>query len=279
LIANAVRFAVAMQGAGFGDELNRWAKALPNLMAELEDARKLAHAAIMSELRPEPTQPPKRVGFYIGDEKDRFFPAFIEPGDVEQFVEDTLSVLLHLPRSTKYALQLLRWKPDGHVRAFSESLWKLWRRAEREHLWGCFLVAQCRAAGDPEQLRNLIVSFASMPEVFRAIQDAAESVFIGLPVAPAVVGAKPAEAVPVLSQRQYYILQAMLRLGATSPDTLRTTIEIAKKADPDADPDAFKEPIADLKKRNFIATKEGRGGGCWLTPEGLTLARHLGRKQ
>lgn len=80
---------------------------------------------------------------------------------------------------------------------------------------------------------------------------------------------------PALSVRQYEVLEAMLDLEALTADRRCTTAEIAKTATGTIDADAFKESIADLKKRGLIATKEGRGGGCWLTPEGAHVARRL----
>ena len=269
LIASAARFAEAVQQAGSGEELDRLANLLPALMGEMEGFRKAASAAIMAHLQPEAKRPPKRVSFYIADGKDRFFPLFVEPDDVERFVGDASSVLMHLPRSVKYAHQLSQWNADAHVKAFADVLWEVWRRAEREHLWGFFLIAQCRAAANPDQHRNLVVLLASMPEAFQAITGAAESLLV----------AQAAQAVPALSQRQFYILQALLEMNATSPERLRTTKQIAKKVEAAASPAAFKEATADLKKRGLIATKEGRYGGCWLTPDGLKLAQQIVRKQ
>ncbi len=83
----------------------------------------------------------------------------------------------------------------------------------------------------------------------------------------------------LLSFRQYAVLQAMLELKAADAQARRTTGEIARRAEgKQARVDNFKEPIAALEKLGLIATKEGRGGGCWLTAEGLCLAQSLGRK-
>ncbi len=277
LIALTVRLGVAVQEAGFGEELGRRAKLLPSLLAELEDARRSAHAAIMAQLQPNAKQPPKRVGFYFNDEQNRFFPAFIEPADVEQFVGDALSLALRLPRSVKYSQHLLRWKPDGPLQAFSEAIWDVWRKAEQDHLWGFFLIGQCHVASNPDQHRDLVTLVASAPEAFQAIKGAAESVFIGLRDARAAEGARPAEAVPVLSERQYNILVAMLEMEALSPDTRWTAEEIAKKSE-GRDVQAVKESIAALRKMEFIGTKEGRGGGCWLTAYGLEVAHRIARR-
>lgn len=86
-------------------------------------------------------------------------------------------------------------------------------------------------------------------------------------------------AVPKLSERQYLIIQAMLELKALAPNSRRKSPEIAQRAEgKQTRVDNFKDPIAALEKLGLIATKEGRGGGCWLTDEGLRLAQSLGRK-
>jgi len=56
LIASAIRFAVALEKAGFGEELRTRGKLLPTLMGDVEDARKSAHAAIMARLQPDAKQ-------------------------------------------------------------------------------------------------------------------------------------------------------------------------------------------------------------------------------
>ncbi|MGA2619872.1 MAG: hypothetical protein ABSF26_19840 [Thermoguttaceae bacterium] len=80
---------------------------------------------------------------------------------------------------------------------------------------------------------------------------------------------------PVLSKRQYWIIEAMFRLEAVDAAKLRTTPEIATKVERATNADAFKEAIADLRKRGLIETKEGRGGGCWLTAAGSAIAKRL----
>ncbi len=75
---------------------------------------------------------------------------------------------------------------------------------------------------------------------------------------------------PVLSHRKSLILQALQELKAGSPYDRVTTKQVAKAAEgPAANPDAFKEPIAELVKDGFVKSKAGRGGGCWLTKKGL----------
>jgi hypothetical protein len=82
--------------------------------------------------------------------------------------------------------------------------------------------------------------------------------------------------VPALSQRQYYILQALLELDATSPDKRRPTKDVAAKAEGiGADPDGYKQPVTELANLGFVGTKDGRGGGCWLTAKGKAVAEQL----
>jgi hypothetical protein len=81
--------------------------------------------------------------------------------------------------------------------------------------------------------------------------------------------------IPVLSTRQYEILEAMHLLKAFDAAKRKTTNKIVDKAERGANPEGFKEPIADLKRRGLVATKEGRGGGCWLTPEGVASIKQI----
>jgi hypothetical protein len=71
----------------------------------------------------------------------------------------------------------------------------------------------------------------------------------------------------------------MLELAAVSFEFKCTTAEIARKAENRKNTRAFKEFVADLKNLRLIGTKEGRTGGCWLTPAGIELAKRLSQKQ
>lgn len=76
-----------------------------------------------------------------------------------------------------------------------------------------------------------------------------------------------------LSLRQYDILQAMLQAKATDPARRKTADEIAELAEGrGADGQSFKRPLKDLVNRGLVASKEGRGGGSWLTDAGKALA-------
>jgi hypothetical protein len=60
---------------------------------------------------------------------------------------------------------------------------------------------------------------------------------------------------------------------------MNTTVELQALADKGHGcADSFKRPIADLKHRGFIVTKQGSAGGSWLTPAGrefIQQARQL----
>lgn len=86
---------------------------------------------------------------------------------------------------------------------------------------------------------------------------------------------EPAEDVP-LSERQQGILMAMLELGAFDSDSRRSMPAIAKNAEPRAiGLGPFKKSLADLKRKRMVLSREGRGGGCWLTPTGIARANKL----
>jgi hypothetical protein len=77
---------------------------------------------------------------------------------------------------------------------------------------------------------------------------------------------------PVLSERQSGILRALRNMNAASPESRQTTEALAQEAEGSwANPDGFKEPVSGLKRVGLIGTKNGRGGGCWLTSGGLAL--------
>jgi hypothetical protein len=81
---------------------------------------------------------------------------------------------------------------------------------------------------------------------------------------------------PALSNRQYDLLEALYRMNAFHADAKQTTLDVAQKAEgPEVNPEAFKEPIAELKRLKYVDTKEGRGGGCWLTSSGRRLIKKI----
>jgi hypothetical protein len=89
-------------------------------------------------------------------------------------------------------------------------------------------------------------------------------------------GIAAADIEPVLNARQRRALVALLKLGAVDSDRLQTTEAVtARLAVPDADANQYKKVIAALNKIGYVSTKEGRGGGCWLTDDGRERAEKL----
>lgn len=77
-----------------------------------------------------------------------------------------------------------------------------------------------------------------------------------------------------LSQRAREALVAMLDLNAIDSDRRQSTEAIAAKAS-GGDANALKVVMSELKSRDLIDTRTGRGGGCWLTERGRARATKL----
>jgi hypothetical protein len=78
---------------------------------------------------------------------------------------------------------------------------------------------------------------------------------------------------PTLDQKDIVVLKALLKLGAVDSESRKTQAKIVESAwGRGADSDSCKRPCAKLKRLGLIDTKEGPGGGSWLTPEGLKRA-------
>jgi hypothetical protein len=80
---------------------------------------------------------------------------------------------------------------------------------------------------------------------------------------------------PALSALQYDILQVLRQLKATDPEKRVTASAIAEKVGGDATEQGCKAPLADLKRRGLAGSKTGRGGGTWLTTDGLALINRV----
>jgi hypothetical protein len=79
-----------------------------------------------------------------------------------------------------------------------------------------------------------------------------------------------------LCDRAQLVLIGMQELNATKSDSRRSTDDIAKRSlGGEADANALKALISDLKTRGYIKTKTGSGGGCWLTDKGIARAQRL----
>jgi hypothetical protein len=79
-----------------------------------------------------------------------------------------------------------------------------------------------------------------------------------------------------LNERAQSVLVAMVELGAVDSDNRKPTVDIAAKAlGSHADSNALKTVMADLNTREYVLSKSGRGGGCWLTDKGRARAEKL----
>jgi hypothetical protein len=84
----------------------------------------------------------------------------------------------------------------------------------------------------------------------------------------------PAVADDPLCERAQLALQVLFQQKAFSSDSRMTTAAIVAEGHGN-DPNAFKEVISDLKEAGYVNTKEGRGGGVWLTKAGKRRAGKL----
>jgi len=81
---------------------------------------------------------------------------------------------------------------------------------------------------------------------------------------------------PVLSDRQYTVLQVLLEQNAFSPDKRCTRQVIAEKAEgKHATASTYGKHIANLVLIGFANSKGGPDGGIWLTEDGQKLAEQL----
>jgi hypothetical protein len=78
---------------------------------------------------------------------------------------------------------------------------------------------------------------------------------------------------PALSDLEYDILEALYRLKATDPEKRRTAEDLAGRIGGGATAASCKVPVARLGRRGLVRTKEGRSGGCWLSPAGVALIK------
>jgi hypothetical protein len=79
-----------------------------------------------------------------------------------------------------------------------------------------------------------------------------------------------------LSERQSNLLEALYLMKAFHPDVRQTILAIAQKAEGrEVNPEAFKEPMVALKRLGLVETRQGRGGGCWLSPSGRQYIQQI----
>jgi hypothetical protein len=80
----------------------------------------------------------------------------------------------------------------------------------------------------------------------------------------------------VLNKTMYDFLEALCREKAFDPDHLQTTSNIAKVvAGEFVNAEQFKAVVSKLKQLGLADTREGRGGGCWITKQGEDLIRSV----
>jgi hypothetical protein len=88
---------------------------------------------------------------------------------------------------------------------------------------------------------------------------------------------RPVEEEP-LSDRAQEVLVSMLQLKAVDSDSRQSTAAIAARAmGAEADANSLKPVMSELATRQLIQTREGRGGGCWLTGAGKLRAEKLNK--
>jgi hypothetical protein len=76
-----------------------------------------------------------------------------------------------------------------------------------------------------------------------------------------------------LSDRQRWILETMLEQGITSERRRQNRAEIVWQINHTHKPQSYSRDFAALVKRAFLQSREGNGGGVWLTPEGQAEAQ------
>jgi hypothetical protein len=78
------------------------------------------------------------------------------------------------------------------------------------------------------------------------------------------------------------ILIQLLNYGADCYEKRLTTEKIARRfptrAGEAIDPNNLKRPMAKLNGMGLVETRDGRGGGCWLSPSGKTAALRISLK-
>ncbi len=77
---------------------------------------------------------------------------------------------------------------------------------------------------------------------------------------------------PREGSRPYYLIQVLFEQEAFDSTSRMTAERIADLADKGSDANWYKYSSAILRRDGWIATKQGRGGGCWLTLKGRQYA-------
>jgi hypothetical protein len=77
-----------------------------------------------------------------------------------------------------------------------------------------------------------------------------------------------------LCERAQLVLQVLWQVGAVDSDSRMITAEIVKTGQ-GKDPVPYKPVVSDLRKRGYVDTLKGAGGGVWLTEKGKERAAKL----
>jgi len=81
-----------------------------------------------------------------------------------------------------------------------------------------------------------------------------------------------------LAEREQNFLVALLELGAFDSDTRTTTPKaVSRAAGKGESPECYKRVVTNLRERGLLKTKQGGGGGVWLTAAGRKRAEKLAR--
>ena len=82
-----------------------------------------------------------------------------------------------------------------------------------------------------------------------------------------------------LSQRKLAILDSLLEGRAFDEVSRIKAAVIARKVDGNRPvADSFKQPLSELVEARILYSKDGRGGGYWLTENGMRLAQSLKKR-
>lgn len=91
---------------------------------------------------------------------------------------------------------------------------------------------------------------------------------------PGIPTGTPSFSFDQMTLRHWEILRELFRREAfTHKSRVKTAALAVGVAGPDANPNSFKRPIAELAEFELVGTSEGQGGGVWLTRDGRLLAQ------
>lgn len=203
------------------------------------------------------------------DKPERFEKYFITQSKLEHYLGSEESILWYPYELKHYCGNLMEFLNHKELLLLYHELLRLFERINESHLWGCFLLITAHSvirssSPDASKFRNLLSTIHFSHNAITAIKKAAEDLWMFIQ--------GNAE---TLRPEQKNILQAMMEMDATHEDKRKTAADIIGRALGVTEADAYKPMMADLSKRHLIETKEGRGGGGWLTSLGKSVAKKL----